>query len=221
MIHVAAAAAQAMAILIGPMSRYVNLPCCDNLSYTDNFGKEEYNEDILGALEKHKRILESLPVVSWLNSCLLCGTSLVSPGFTALNHRKTSCGVPLWACDRIHLSRAGCRELAAANKRQPAAERKTRTAQPVRWQIRRRLESVVTIPLSNRSAAPIRGVRPPGPPPTTCWLTGRAGHAMAVRAPGTWWGGGGLSRSAHSSAFGAAPKAGAWTGAVAGRKYQD
>ncbi len=50
-----------MAILIGPMPRYVNLPCCDNLSYIDNFVKEEYNEDILGALEKHKKILESLP----------------------------------------------------------------------------------------------------------------------------------------------------------------
>ncbi len=53
----AATTAQATAVKIRLTPRYVTRLCCNNPSHGDNFGEEEYEEDILDALEMHKNSL--------------------------------------------------------------------------------------------------------------------------------------------------------------------
>ncbi len=87
---VAAVVAQAPIVLIGPTSRYVTGPCCDNPSHLDNIGKEEYEEDTLDILESHKKLLTHWAAVSDLTCCFLSATSLVNPIVTALKERTNS-----------------------------------------------------------------------------------------------------------------------------------
>ncbi len=53
----AATTAQATAVMIRLTPRYVAGLCCNNPSHGDNFGKEEYEGDILDALEMHQNSL--------------------------------------------------------------------------------------------------------------------------------------------------------------------
>ncbi len=50
------ALAQAIIVLIGPLLGICTGPCFSDSSDFNNFGREEYEEDILGAMESDKKL---------------------------------------------------------------------------------------------------------------------------------------------------------------------
>ncbi len=81
-------------------------PCC---THVDNFGKDEYEQDILDAMETRKKLFANWAAAkNNLDSCFLFATTLVSPWTP---HQGTERPAAEYCCG--HLSQAGYSDLAA------------------------------------------------------------------------------------------------------------
>jgi hypothetical protein len=54
--------------IIGPTPRYVSGTCCGDPTHVDNFGKDDFEDDILDALEMHRKILTNWAGANGLRS---------------------------------------------------------------------------------------------------------------------------------------------------------
>ncbi len=91
-VGLAAAVERATVILIGPTLCYVSGTYCGDPTHVDNFGKDYFEDDILDALEMHRKILTNWAGANGLYSYYICATTLVTPMETSLGDHKTPCG---------------------------------------------------------------------------------------------------------------------------------
>ncbi len=53
----AVAVERATVFIIGPTPHYFSVTCCGDPIHVDNFGKDDFEDDILDVLEMHRKIL--------------------------------------------------------------------------------------------------------------------------------------------------------------------
>jgi hypothetical protein len=102
-------------ILVCPTPRYVVGKCCNDPCHIENFGSNDYFDDLTEFQDQHRRLLGGWGVSIGLNFDILDLTAVVGPVEPILGKRTTSCGASIWAeGDHVHMSREAYRDAANA-----------------------------------------------------------------------------------------------------------
>ncbi len=171
-------------ILVCPTPRYVVGKCCDDPSHIENFGSNDYADDLTEFQDQHRRLLGGWGVATGLNFEILDLTAVVGPIEPILGKRTTSGGASIWAeGDHVHLSREAYKDTANAIVEMAAGCGNTATGDSASSSDtsgshkRKQPDSVVTFPAqpAKRKGASV--------PHGAGWMRGEADRERAYNAP--------------------------------------